>query len=157
MWSCTRDLLLGLLAASSVAAELSFVAKAYREDTSADISSALDFVPVPPRQRWRHGSRYRSNARGKRDPVSYSGNWCGASQHTDPAADPIVNAFSFFTAPDLRLRDKIPPPQFAAAWVGIDGASCKSALLQAGVTTIVSRCRSPSIAAYFCPVAASSG
>lgn len=48
-----------------------------------------------------------------------------------------MSSFSYFTAPNLRLRPKTPQPQYAAAWVGIDGASCNQALLQAGVTTVL--------------------
>jgi len=144
MWTL-RQLLLGSLAAWSVAAEISFVVEGTRNNGAVNISSELELLPVPPRQRWQHGSRHRtspppspsrSSRESKRDTISYSGNWCGASQHSKPD-DKIVNAFSYFTAPNLRLRKGIPPPQFAAAWVGIDGAECKQALLQAGVTTVV--------------------
>ncbi|EAQ93037.1 hypothetical protein CHGG_01272 [Chaetomium globosum CBS 148.51] len=72
----------------------------------------------------------------ERDTISYSSNWCGASQHAPPA-EKITNAIGYFTVPDLTLRPGIPAPQFAAAWVGIDGAECNSTLLQAGFTTVV--------------------
>lgn len=138
---CTlRQLLLGSLAAWSVAAEISFVVEATRNNGAVDISSELELVPLPPRQRWQHGTRHQSRPApgkgSKRDTVSYSGNWCGASQHSTPN-DQIVNTFSYLTAPNLKLRPGLPTPQFAAAWVGIDGAACKQALLQAGITTVV--------------------
>lgn len=50
----------------------------------------------------------------------------------------MSNVFGFFTVPDLTLREGVGAPQFAAAWVGVDGAECNGTLLQAGVTTIVS-------------------
>ena len=50
----------------------------------------------------------------------------------------VSNVFGFFTVPDLTLREGVGAPQFAAAWVGVDGAECNGTLLQAGVTTIVS-------------------
>jgi hypothetical protein len=144
MWSLVRQALVGSLAVWSVAAELTFVAEAVVEHdgTIVDVTSELDFVKVPPRQRWQHRSPRRPNAppgRGgntKRDTISYSGNWCGASQHST-AQDQIVSSFSHFTAPNLKLRPRIPQTQYAAAWVGIDGASCTQALFQAGVTTVV--------------------
>lgn len=140
MWSLARQLLVGSLVVWSAAAELTFVAEAHT-DGGADITSDLNFVKIPPRQRWRHRSprnRDRPPSGGsKRDTVSFSGNWCGASQHST-TTDQIVSAWSHFTAPDLKLRPNIPQTQYAAAWVGIDGASCTQALLQGGVTTVVS-------------------
>jgi hypothetical protein len=140
MWSLVQHLLVGSLAVWTAAAEISFVVEATRDNGTVDISSELELVKLPPRQRWQHGSRHRSRSPpskgGKRDVVSFSGNWCGASQHST-SDNQIVNAFSWLTAPDLKLRPGQPIPQYVAAWVGIDGAECKSALLQAGVTTVV--------------------
>jgi len=144
MWSVVRSALLGSLAVWSVAAELTFVADAevvQADGTAVNITEVLDFVPVTPRQRWKHRSPQQPTTipgRGtrRRDTVSYSGNWCGASQHST-STDQIMSSFSYFTAPNLRLRPKTAQPQYAAAWVGIDGASCSQALLQAGVTTVL--------------------
>lgn len=126
-------LLVAALAVSSASA-LSFVASAEQGGRQVDASS-LDFVPIPPLGHSKHPSRSR-HGRKERDTISYSSNWCGASQHSTPG-NPVTNVFSFFTVPDLTLRPGVPPPQFAAAWVGIDGAECNTTLLQAGVTTIV--------------------
>jgi hypothetical protein len=41
-----------------------------------------------------------------------------------------------FSTPSLTIRPSEPIPQFAAAWIGIDGASCQQALLQAGTQTV---------------------
>lgn len=138
MRSVIRSLwVISLVLVSAASAELSFVAKVEQEGQEVDASS-LGFVPIPPLAHRKHASRPLGGSE-ERDPVSYSSNWCGASQHSTPS-EPITNVFSFFTVPDLMLRPEVPAPQFAAAWVGIDGAECKSALLQAGVTTIVRAC-----------------
>jgi len=139
MWSLGRQLLVGSLAVWSAAAELSFSAQSVYADGEVRALSSTDFLPVPPRQRWQHNA-HQQNATWKetRDLVSHSGSWCGASQHSTPA-EKIVNAYGSFTTPNLKLRKDLPAPQYAAAWVGIDGAECKQALLQAGVTTVVGR------------------
>ncbi|KAK3382622.1 peptidase A4 family-domain-containing protein [Lasiosphaeria ovina] len=135
MWSIVRSFLVTSLVTWTAAGELSFSATAQQRGEDVDISD-IEFVPIPPRQHHEHAPPLRVRPRAERDSVSYSGNWCGASQHST-LSDPITNVFGYFTAPSLTLRSNVPAPQFAAAWVGIDGASCKQALLQAGVTTIV--------------------
>jgi Peptidase A4 family len=132
-----RTCLITLAVAWGVAAELSFVATAQWGDQVVDISD-LEFVPIPPRQHANHGTTLDANVTSteKRETIGYSGNWCGASQHSTPS-DQIVNVFGYFTAPELTLRPDTPAPQYAAAWVGMDGASCPQTLLQAGVTTVV--------------------
>ncbi|KAL1843845.1 hypothetical protein VTJ49DRAFT_7196 [Mycothermus thermophilus] len=138
-----RALLLASLAVSTVTAELSFTASMKQDGKEVDVSK-LDFRRVPP---LRHGRRRAHGGRGgrggqrgdqpaARDLISYSSNWCGASQHTTQN-DGISNVVGYFQVPDLTLRPGAPPPQFAAAWVGIDGAECNTTLLQAGVTTVV--------------------
>ncbi|KAL2262490.1 hypothetical protein VTK26DRAFT_1171 [Humicola hyalothermophila] len=138
-----RSLIRTLLVATSVLspltkAELTFKVTSVQQDGRNVDTSSINFVPIPPLQHRKHPSRL-SRAKGERDTISYSSNWCGASQHASSQAeqDAISNIFGYFTVPDLMLRDGHPAPQFAAAWVGIDGAECNSALLQAGVTTIV--------------------
>jgi hypothetical protein len=141
MWSLARSILAASLAASAVTAQLSFVASVQQDGQEAD-ASALGFKQIPPLSHGRHAARPRSGhghgghrATG-RDAISYSSNWCGASQHTN-RQDSISSVYGYFTVPELTLRPGIPAPQFAAAWVGIDGAECNSTLLQAGVTTVV--------------------
>jgi hypothetical protein len=135
MWSIIRSIFLWGLAAATVAAELNFVASV-RTRGNVDASN-LKFVPIPPLTRGRHGSwPGRGDSRAERDVVSYSSNWCGASQHSS-RSDGIASVFGTFTVPDLTLRPGLPAPQFASAWLGIDGAECNSTLLQAGVTNIV--------------------
>jgi len=139
-----------ILASSTVTAQLTFTARVQQFGQDAD-ASELDFVPIRPtghrklpssyyRQRGSvNGTVTLTNAsdKGERDLVSQSANWCGASQHTE-GGDQVANIFGMFTVPDLMLRQEKAPPQFASAWVGIDGAACSSVLLQAGVTTVVS-------------------
>ncbi|KAL2143144.1 hypothetical protein VTI28DRAFT_291 [Corynascus sepedonium] len=137
MWSVVRSISLASLVASTVTAQLSFVASVKQDGKDVDASS-LNFVPIPPLGHRRHGTRPRrgEHKAAERDVVSYSSNWCGASQHT-AESDGFSNVLGYFSAPDLTLRPGTPAPQFAAAWVGIDGAECNTTLLQAGVTTIV--------------------
>jgi hypothetical protein len=136
MWSFLRSICLASLAASTATAQLSFVASVQQEGQDVD-ASGLNFVPIPPLRHRKHASHpQHDQGRAERDLISYSSNWCGASQHAT-RSDGVSNVFGYFTVPDLTLRPGLPTPQFAAAWVGIDGAECNSTLLQAGVTTIV--------------------
>jgi hypothetical protein len=136
MWSSVRSLFLASLVASTATAQLSFVASVQQEGQDVDASS-LNFVPIPPLRHRKHDSRpHHGHSREERDLISYSSNWCGASQHAS-RSDGVYSVFGYFTVPDLQLRPGVPAPQFAAAWVGIDGAECNSTLLQAGVTTVV--------------------
>ncbi|KAK3936111.1 peptidase A4 family-domain-containing protein [Diplogelasinospora grovesii] len=139
MWSFVRSsIIVGSVLAWVVAADLSFVATAHREGQEIDTSD-LKFVPIPPQSHRKHdpaSTPSKGSSRGKRNIVSFSGDWCGASQHTT-SSDQFTNVFGYFTVPDLTLRPGAPAPQYAAVWVGIDGASCQSTLLQAGVTTVI--------------------
>lgn len=142
---------LPLLYASVAAAELTFSATAVQAGKKIDISG-LEFVPIPPRSRshfrWSgtnstgdhdggHKS-HRSSEKEKRTAISLSSDWCGISQHAQ-SGDTIKSVYGSFPAPSLSDRTGT-YPQYGAAWVGIDGASCSQALLQAGVTTIVCWC-----------------
>ncbi|KAL2271368.1 hypothetical protein VTJ83DRAFT_739 [Remersonia thermophila] len=139
-----RALLLASLAVSTVTAELSFEATMKQDGKEVKVSKT-DFRPVPPLRHGRRGPRGGRDRHGRpaggeqpaaRDLISYSSNWCGASQHTTQN-DGISSVAGYFQVPDLTLRPGVPAPQFAAAWVGIDGAECNTTLLQAGVTTVV--------------------
>ncbi len=158
MWSLRTLLLTALLSTPLPAtAQLSFVASVSHEGQPVD-APELSFVAIPPLKHRRHSARphhhnddandhseetpsggaKRTAAAVERDLVSYSSNWCGASQHASSKTDGVASVFGYFTVPDLTLRGGGPAPQFAAAWVGIDGAECNTTLLQAGVTTVVS-------------------
>lgn len=136
MWSFVRSISVTLLAASTVTAQLSFVASVQQGGQEVDASN-LTFVPIPPLRHRKHASESdHGYSKAERDLLSYSSNWCGASQHASKA-DGVSNVFGYFTVPDLKLRSGTAAPQYAAAWVGIDGAECNTTLLQAGVTTVV--------------------
>ncbi|KAL1878103.1 hypothetical protein VTK73DRAFT_8064 [Phialemonium thermophilum] len=122
------------------AAELTFSATAIQHGRTVD-TSILSFLPIPPRSHHHHFYQGLLNLTlladlDKRDTTSFSNNWCGVSQHTT-ASNPITGVNGIFSAPSLSQRPGQPIPQFAAAWVGIDGSSCRTTLLQAGVTTVL--------------------
>ncbi|AEO70613.1 uncharacterized protein THITE_2122241 [Thermothielavioides terrestris NRRL 8126] len=153
MWSSARSVFLMALVAATATAELSFVASLQQKGREVD-ASVLSFVPTTPLTHRKHTPHAQAtpsrHGRGAsvRDTISYSSNWCGASQHVSQA-DGIGSVFGYFTAPDGTLRPGVPPPQFVSAWVGIDGAECNTALLQAGVTTIVNSNGGQSISAWW--------
>jgi hypothetical protein len=80
----------------------------------------------------------RGGRRAKRaNPVYTSSNWCGAVQHS-PSTNKITSVHAYFQVPTLSQRPGVTSfPQYVAAWVGIDGATWGSALLQSGVTSQV--------------------
>ena len=144
--------LLSLLFASSAAAQLTFSASAVQHGKEVDISS-LEFTPIAPRSRshvrntggnstaTHTGRREEHRNHEKRTSVGFSSNWCGISQRA-PSNDPITSVSGYFTAPNLSSRTGT-YPEYGAAWIGIDGQSCSQALLQAGITTVVSLPRTP--------------
>lgn len=89
--------------------------------------------PVPPT---RERGRNRQAKRGT-NAVYYSSNWCGVVQHS-PSSNAITNVHAYFQVPTLSPRPGVTSfPQYVATWVGIDGATWGSALLQSGVTSQV--------------------
>ncbi|KAI1856801.1 hypothetical protein JX265_011442 [Neoarthrinium moseri] len=82
----------------------------------------------------RGGNAPPYDVKGKRNSTGASGNWCGGLQHT-PSTNKFTGISAYFAAPNLLSRPNTPYPQHAASWIGIDGASCQTALLQAGTTT----------------------
>lgn len=84
-----------------------------------------------PKPKSRGGNARRSN------PTVYSTNWCGAVQHS-PSTNPITSVHAFFQVPTLSQRAGVTSfPQYVAPWVGIDGATWSTALLQSGTTSSV--------------------
>lgn len=72
------------------------------------------------------------------NPTSTSNNWCG-SVRTTTSTNQIKLVHGTFQHPSCTQRPGVTTyPQAAAAWVGIDGDSWKSALLQAGTVCKVS-------------------
>ncbi|KAB5566137.1 concanavalin A-like lectin/glucanase domain-containing protein [Coniochaeta sp. 2T2.1] len=82
----------------------------------------------------------RGSRRVKRTPNSiyYSNNWCGAVQHS-PSTNAIKDVHTYFQVPTLTQRPGVTAfPQYVATWVGIDGATWQSSLLQSGITSQLS-------------------
>lgn len=73
----------------------------------------------------------------KRNPISYSADWCGASS-SSVTTNKITNVQGYFQVPTPTLRAGQGSPQYVGAWIGIDGATWTSALLQAGTASAVS-------------------
>lgn len=144
MRSLVHSLLVTALMIWSAVADLRYVAILEQDGEVVD-ASHIEFVKTPPLRHGKHG-RHSSSRRdaSAKDNISYSDNWCGVSHRSTPS-DPVSNIFGYFTVPDLTLRPGIPAPQFAAAWIGVDGAKCNSTMLQAGVTTVVSKTKEPNV------------
>ena len=71
-----------------------------------------------------------------------SNNWCG-SVNTAPSSNPIKSIHAFFQHPSCSRRAGVTTyPQAAAAWIGIDGDSWGSSLLQSGTVCKVGRASS---------------
>lgn len=153
--SLLRTLFLVSAVAGSAIAELTFVATARQGDREIP-SSELEFVRTAPRRHQRnfHGEPSQTETEtvelGKRDITAYGPSWCGASQQL-ASPEQLSSVYGVFSVPNLKLRAGLSAPQNAAAWVGVDGGSCNRALLQAGVTTLVSEKRGePPLLFFFC-------
>jgi hypothetical protein len=134
-------LLLASVLSGSAVADLTFSATAVSRGKKIDWkASGLDFVPIPQKSRLHHHRGDNDTDEGghhNQKRTSLSSNWCGISQKAPKTGDPITSVSGAFTAPNLTVRPGYSYPQFGSAWIGIDGASCSTALLQAGITTIV--------------------
>lgn len=94
-------------------------------DLTYEVTATKDGKPVPqsdivltPHEPGSHIlSNYSASditVKGKRaNPVSYSGNWCGASTHST-SSQPITSVFGYFTAPVAHVR----PSQSTPQWIG---------------------------------------
>ncbi|KAJ4303896.1 hypothetical protein N0V88_001496 [Collariella sp. IMI 366227] len=135
-WSNTILLLFALVAHTAVA-ELTFTVEATQKGAPIPkseiklepLESDSDHMhlgrPAPPPSQT-NGVVRRSN------PTANSANWCGAV-NTTPSSNPIKTIHGVFQHPTCSQRAGITTyPQAAANWVGIDGDSWTSALLQAG-------------------------
>ena len=69
--------------------------------------------------------------------VQYSSNWSGAVLET-PSSGYFTTATGRFTVPTPKYVGSGSGDQAASAWVGIDGDTCGSGLLQAGIDFTVS-------------------
>jgi hypothetical protein len=132
--------LLASLLSGSVLADFSFDVTAVSKGKKIDWKAAgLEIVPIPPRSRFhRHGDN--STAGGQHPHqrrASTSSNWCGISQKVQSSRDTLSSVYGYFQTPDLSFRSGYSYPQWGSAWIGMDGGTCSSALLQSGVTVVV--------------------
>ncbi|KAL2198130.1 concanavalin A-like lectin/glucanase domain-containing protein, partial [Corynascus similis CBS 632.67] len=87
---------------------------------------------VPGRTRMGHAMPPQGRPKTRRDNVQVdSANWCG-SVNRAPSSSEIQLAHGTFQHPTCSVRYGQTYPQASANWVGIDGDSYTSALLQAG-------------------------
>jgi hypothetical protein len=94
------------------------------------------WAPSPPSSKPPSRTGKRSN------PVSISANWCGAVKHTN-SSNQIKIVHGYFQHPTCSLRSGVTSyPQYAAPWVGIDGDTWTSAILQSGTVCTVCSFRS---------------
>ena len=138
------SILAGSLLASSAVAEFTYTATVLQDGQEVDASEALEFLSVTPRTRLPNAPP--ASEPSKRD--NLNAEWCGASQRA-PFGDSISSVFAYFSVPDLTLRAGQGTPQYASSWVGIDGLTCTSVLLQAGVSTQISANGSQTTATWF--------
>jgi hypothetical protein len=129
----------------SVLADFTFNVTAVSKGNKIDWKAAgLEILTIPQQSRFhRHGDNSTAGTQhphGKRAGVS--GNWCGISQKVQSNRDTLSSVYGHFQVPNLSFRPGFPYPQWASAWIGMDGGTCSSALLQSGVTVVV---RSPNI------------
>ncbi|KAK3942630.1 concanavalin A-like lectin/glucanase domain-containing protein [Diplogelasinospora grovesii] len=101
------------------------------------------WAPSPPSSKPPSRTGKRSN------PVSISANWCGAVKHTN-SSNQIKIVHGYFQHPTCSLRSGVTSyPQYAAPWVGIDGDTWTSAILQSGTVCTVSSAGAVSNSAWF--------
>lgn len=133
-WIYTALLGSALLACSTLA-ELTFTVEATRNGEPIP-KSEIKLVPFEfGRSRPVHGggsppSRHRKTRRT--NTKANSANWCGSVNYT-PSANHIKVIHGYFQHPQCSIRSGVTTyPQAVAAWVGIDGDTHETALLQSG-------------------------
>ncbi|KAK3906083.1 hypothetical protein C8A05DRAFT_41079 [Staphylotrichum tortipilum] len=134
------------LVAHQALADLSFTVEATRKGVRIP-QSEIKLVPFEfGRSRIGHGHGTpppgppgRSSSKMRRaNPSATSANWCG-SVNTTPSNNPIKVVHGAFQHPTCSPRAGVTTfPQAAANWVGIDGDSWTSALLQSGTVCKIS-------------------
>ncbi|KAJ4367217.1 hypothetical protein N0V85_009180 [Neurospora sp. IMI 360204] len=137
----TALFLLGIMS-QPILAEFSFTSTAERSGVPVP-QSEINLQPFEPGTLGRIKSRTGDDSglkigtttlrRVKRtNPIATSNNWCG-SVRTTTSSNQIKLIHGTFQHPTCTQRPGVTQyPQAAAAWIGIDGDSWTSALLQAG-------------------------
>ncbi|KAH6842623.1 concanavalin A-like lectin/glucanase domain-containing protein [Chaetomium sp. MPI-CAGE-AT-0009] len=121
------------LVANQALAELTFTVSATRNGVPIP-KSEIKLEPFEfGRSRMGHNKAPQAHRKTRRsNPTANSANWCG-SVNTTPSTDQIQVIHGLFQHPTCSQRSGVTTyPQAAANWVGIDGDSWTSALLQAG-------------------------
>ncbi|KAK4243279.1 hypothetical protein C7999DRAFT_18355 [Corynascus novoguineensis] len=120
------------LVAQQVSARLTFTVEATRHGVPIPPSEIKLEPFVPGRTRMGHAMPPQGRPKTRRDNVQVdSANWCG-SVNRAPSGSDIQLAHGTFQHPTCSVRSGQTYPQASANWVGIDGDSYTSALLQAG-------------------------
>lgn len=147
------NLLLASVLSGSALADLTFDIMAVSQGKEIDWKAAgLEIVPIPQRSRFHHHEGNSTAAAGQhphQKRASTSGNWCGISQKVQSNRDTLSSVYGYFQAPNLSFRPGYPYPQWASAWIGMDGGTCNSALLQSGVTVVLNSNGQQSASAWF--------
>lgn len=140
-WTLAALLGSALVAHQALAADLTFTVKATRKGVPVP-KSEIKLEPFEfGRSRMGHATQVEgSNRRLRRaNPTANSANWCG-SVNTTPSTNQIKVIHGTFQHPTCTKRTGVTTyPQAAANWVGIDGDSWTSSLLQAGTVCKVYR------------------
>lgn len=127
-------LLSSALLAGKALAELTFTVEATHNGVPIP-ESEIKLDPFEfGRSRIGQGAATPSSHRKTRraNPPVNSANWCGSVNYT-PSSNQIKLIHGYFQHPTCSKRNGVNTyPQAAAAWVGIDGDTWTSALLQSG-------------------------
>jgi hypothetical protein len=100
-------------------------------------SGGIQPPPLPSRFKDRARLRDTSdNPDMKKRSIIYSTDWCGAHSATT-TTNKITNVQGYFQVPSPTLRAGTAQPQYVGAWVGLDGYTWSSALLQAGTASAI--------------------
>lgn len=136
-------LVLLALGARLALSELTYTVTATKDGKPIQDSDIV-FEPVAPSLRrltTLSSEPTKRNAMSRRvrrtNPTYYSSNWCGAVQHS-ASTNQITSVQAYFQVPTLSQRSGDTSfPQYVSTWVGIDGATWTTALLQSGITSEV--------------------
>lgn len=85
--------------------------------------------------------------------TQYSGNWAGLVHKNPPSGQAFASVSGTFTVqrPTVPIGSTATPQQGwgSSAWVGIDGSTCQSAILQTGVDMSLDQFGTPSYSAWY--------
>jgi hypothetical protein len=109
-------------------------------ESTSNLFKKLHDDPAPPtrnpRGQRRSERREEAGPLGKRNEILYTGDWCGATSST-PSTNKITNVQGYYQVPAPTVRASQGTPQYAGAWVGIDGVTWSTSLVQAGTASAI--------------------